>query len=152
VRSLEREISKICRKVVKALVLRKRSTKIVVNAKNLDKYLGVRKFSFGMAEKQNQIGQVTGLAWTEVGGELLTIEAVVLPGKGKVVTTGKLGEVMQESIQAALSVVRKRARSLGIRRTSTRRATSTSTCRKAPRPRTVPSAGIGDHDGDWSRC
>jgi ATP-dependent Lon protease len=114
VRSLEREISKICRKVVKALVLRKRSTKIVVNAKNLDKYLGVRKFSFGMAEKQNQIGQVTGLAWTEVGGELLTIEAVVLPGKGKVVTTGKLGEVMQESIQAALSVVRKRARSLGI--------------------------------------
>ena len=114
VRSLEREISKICRKVVKALVLRKRSTKIVVNAKNLDKYLGVRKFSFGMAEKQNQIGQVTGLAWTEVGGELLTIESVVLPGKGKVVTTGKLGEVMQESIQAALSVVRKRARSLGI--------------------------------------
>lgn len=114
VRSLEREISKICRKVVKALVLRKRSTKIVVNAKNLDKYLGVRKFSFGMAEKQNQIGQVTGLAWTEVGGELLTVEAVVLPGKGKVVTTGKLGEVMQESIQAALSVVRKRARSLGI--------------------------------------
>ncbi len=114
VRSLEREISKICRKVVKSLVLRARSSKIVVNAKNLDKYLGVRKYSFGMAEKENQIGQVTGLAWTEVGGELLTVEAVVLPGKGKVMTTGKLGEVMQESIQAALSVVRKRARSLGI--------------------------------------
>jgi ATP-dependent Lon protease len=114
VRSMEREISKICRKVVKALVLRARSSKIVVNAKNLDKYLGVRKYSFGIAEKQNQVGQVTGLAWTEVGGELLTVEAVVLPGKGKVMTTGKLGEVMQESIQAALSVVRKRARSLGI--------------------------------------
>jgi ATP-dependent Lon protease len=114
VRSLEREISKICRKVVKSLVLRARASKVVVNAKNLDKYLGVRKYSFGMAEKENQIGQVTGLAWTEVGGELLTVEAVVLPGKGKVMTTGKLGEVMQESIQAALSVVRKRARSLGI--------------------------------------
>lgn len=114
VRSLERDISKICRKVVKALVLDKNAAQIVVNADNLDKYLGVRKYSFGMAEKENQIGQVTGLAWTEVGGELLTIEAVVLPGKGKVVTTGKLGEVMQESIQAALSVVRKRARSLGI--------------------------------------
>ncbi len=114
VRGMEREISKICRKVVKALVLRKRSSKIIVNAKNLDKYLGVRKYSFGIAEKQNQIGQVTGLAWTEVGGELLTVESAVLPGKGKVMTTGKLGEVMQESIQAALSVVRKRASALGI--------------------------------------
>ncbi len=114
VRSLEREISKICRKVVKSLVLRKRASKIIVNARNLDKYLGVRRYSFGMAEKENQVGQVTGLAWTEVGGELLTVEAVVLPGKGKVMTTGKLGEVMQESIQAALSVVRKRARSLGV--------------------------------------
>ncbi|MCK9987353.1 MAG: ATP-dependent Lon protease [Azoarcus sp.] len=114
VRSMEREISKICRKVVKSLVLKKRTSKVIVNAKNLDKYLGVRKYSFGMAEKENQIGQVTGLAWTEVGGELLTVEAVALPGKGKVMTTGKLGEVMQESIQAALSVVRKRSRSLGI--------------------------------------
>ncbi|MDI3515770.1 MAG: ATP-dependent Lon protease [Rhodocyclaceae bacterium] len=114
VRSLEREISKVCRKVVKQLVLKSRSSKIVVNAKNLDKFLGVRKYSFGMAEKENQIGQVTGLAWTEVGGELLTVEAVQLPGKGKVMTTGKLGEVMQESIQAALSVVRRRARSLGV--------------------------------------
>jgi ATP-dependent Lon protease len=114
VRGLEREVSKICRKVVKSIVLKPRASKLVVNGKNLDKYLGVRRFNFGMAEKQNQIGQVTGLAWTEVGGELLTIEAVVLPGKGKVMTTGKLGEVMQESIQAALSVVRRRAHSLGI--------------------------------------
>ena len=74
----------------------------------------MRRYSYGVAERENQIGQVTGLAWTEVGGELLTIESVVLPGKGKTITTGKLGEVMQESVQAALSVVRKRARSLGI--------------------------------------
>jgi ATP-dependent Lon protease len=114
VRGLEREISKTCRKVVKSIVLKPRASKVVVNGKNLDKYLGVRRFSFGMAEKQNQVGQVTGLAWTEVGGELLTVEAVALAGKGKVMTTGKLGEVMQESIQAALSVVRRRAHSLGI--------------------------------------
>jgi ATP-dependent Lon protease len=99
--ALEREISKICRKVVKSLVKKARKNKIVVNAKNLDKFLGVRRYSFGMAEKENQVGQVTGLAWTEVGGELLTIEAV-MPGKGKTMTTGKLGDVMQESIQAAL--------------------------------------------------
>ena len=114
VRALEREISKICRKVVKSLVMKARKNRIVVNANNLDKFLGVRRYSFGMAEKDNQIGQVTGLAWTEVGGELLTIETVALPGKGKTMTTGKLGEVMQESIQAALSVVRKRSKSLGI--------------------------------------
>jgi ATP-dependent Lon protease len=114
VRALEREISKICRKVVKALVLKKRSTKLVVNDKNLNKFLGVRRYSFGMAEKANQIGQVTGLAWTEVGGELLTIESVAVPGKGKTMTTGKLGEVMQESIQAALTVVRRRSKQLGI--------------------------------------
>jgi len=114
VRSLEREIAKICRKVVKALLLRKSKGKISVTARNLDKYLGVRRYSYGMAEKNNQVGQVTGLAWTEVGGELLTIEAVALPGKGKMITTGKLGEVMQESIQAALSVVRSRSRRLGI--------------------------------------
>jgi ATP-dependent Lon protease len=114
VRSLEREVAKICRKVVKALLLRKGKGKIAVTARNLDKYLGVRRYSYGMAEQNNQVGQVTGLAWTEVGGELLTIEAVALPGKGKMITTGKLGEVMQESIQAALSVVRSRARVLGI--------------------------------------
>ncbi len=114
VRALEREISKICRKVVKSLVMRQRKNKIIVNARNIDKYLGVRRYTFGMAEKDNQIGQVTGLAWTEVGGELLTVEAVAVPGKGKTVTTGKLGEVMQESIQAALTVVRRRAKQLGI--------------------------------------
>jgi ATP-dependent Lon protease len=114
VRSLEREIAKICRKVVKALLVEKKERKITVTSRNLDRYLGVRRFSYGMAEKTNQVGQVTGLAWTEVGGELLTIEAVRLPGKGKTITTGKLGEVMQESIQAALSVVRSRASRLGI--------------------------------------
>jgi ATP-dependent Lon protease len=87
---------------------------VTVSHRNVDKYLGVRRYTFGMAEKNNQVGQVTGLAWTEVGGELLTIEAVKLPGKGKMTTTGTLGEVMQESIQAALSVVRSRARKLGI--------------------------------------
>ena len=143
VRSLEREISKICRKVVKTLVLKKRSTKIVVNAKNLDKYLGVRKYSFGIAEKENQVGQVTGLAWTEVGGELLTIESVVLPGKGKVVTTGKLGEVMQESIQAALSVVRKRARSLGIAEDFYQKSDIHIHLPEGAIPKDGPSAGVG---------
>jgi ATP-dependent Lon protease len=114
VRGLDREISKICRKVVKSQAIKGRTTKVMINSRNLDKYLGVRRHSYGMAEKVNQVGQVTGLAWTEVGGELLTIEAAVLTGKGKITTTGKLGEVMQESIQAALSVVRSRARSLGI--------------------------------------
>jgi len=114
VRSLERELNKICRKVVKTLLLKKHEGKMQVNSRNLDKYLGVRRFNFGMAEKQNQVGQVVGLAWTEVGGDLLTIEAAVMPGKGKTTTTGSLGDVMQESIKAAMSVVRKRARRLGI--------------------------------------
>jgi ATP-dependent Lon protease len=114
VRSLERELSKICRKVVKTMVTKPRDKRIVVAPKNLDKFLGVRKYSFGMAEKKNQVGQVTGLAWTEVGGELLTVEAAVMPGKGKVQSTGKLGDVMKESIQAALTVVRSRSARLGI--------------------------------------
>tara|TARA_B110000483_G_scaffold226855_1_gene288031 strand:- start:1110 stop:3527 length:2418 start_codon:yes stop_codon:yes gene_type:complete len=114
VRSLEREISKICRKVVTAISVNKLSKKVSVTAKNLDKYLGVRKFSFGLAEKKNQIGQVTGLAWTEVGGELLTIESVILPGKGNIQRTGSLGDVMKESVEAARSVVRSRAHVLGI--------------------------------------
>jgi ATP-dependent Lon protease len=96
------------------LLLKSHKGKLSVTSRNLDKYLGVRRFSYGIAEKHNQVGQVTGLAWTEVGGELLTIEAVKLPGKGKMTTTGKLGEVMQESIQAAMSVVRARATQLGI--------------------------------------
>ncbi len=114
VRALEREISKICRKVVKTLLLKKQEKKILVAAKNLDKFLGVRRFTFGVAEKENQVGQVTGLAWTEVGGELLTIEAVSVPGKGKTTFTGKLGDVMQESIKAAMTVVRRRAARLGV--------------------------------------
>lgn len=114
VRNLDREIAKICRKVVKTLLTAKKKSRITVSSRNLEHYLGVRRFTYGMAEKTNQVGQVTGLAWTEVGGELLTIEAVRLPGKGKTITTGKLGEVMQESIQAALSVVRSRAAALGI--------------------------------------
>ncbi len=114
VRSMEREISKICRKVVKALALKDSGKKVLITARNLDKYLGVRRYTYGVAEKTNQVGQVTGLAWTEVGGELLTIETAVLPGKGKTTTTGKLGDVMLESIQAALSVVRSRAVRLGI--------------------------------------
>jgi len=114
VRSLERELSKICRKVVKTLLLKASDRKVLVTPKNLDKYLGVRRFNFGIAEKANQVGQVTGLAWTEVGGELLTIEAVAVPGKGKTTFTGKLGDVMQESIKAAITVVRRRAERLGI--------------------------------------
>jgi ATP-dependent Lon protease len=114
VRNLEREISKICRKVAKDLLLGKAEQRVNVTPRNLDKYLGVRRYRYGLAEEANQIGQVTGLAWTEVGGELLTIEAVIVPGKGKLTITGKLGDVMQESIQAAMSVVRARAAKLGI--------------------------------------
>lgn len=130
VRRLEQEIAKICRKVVKELLLSKTraknkkvtddgaaikpAKKISVTTKNLEKYLGVYRYDYGIAAKENQIGQVTGLAWTSVGGELLTVEAVNLPGKGKTTTTGKLGDVMQESVQAALSVVRSRATALGI--------------------------------------
>jgi len=115
VRSLEREISKICRKVVKQLLLKKQERKVLVAAKNLDKFLGVRRYTFGVAEKDNQVGQVTGLAWTEVGGDLLTIEVATMPGKGNVQRTGSLGDVMKESVEAARSVVRARARRLGIR-------------------------------------
>ncbi len=116
VRNLEREIAKICRKVTKELLLNttKSEKTISVTPKSLEKYLGVRRYRYGTAEQTNQVGQVTGLAWTEVGGELLTIEAVIVPGKGKLTITGKLGDVMQESIQAAMSVVRARAAKLGI--------------------------------------
>ncbi|MEE4295849.1 MAG: endopeptidase La [Wenzhouxiangella sp.] len=114
VRSLEREIAKICRKVVKELSIDEKLKSRQVTVRNLDKYLGVRRFRYGRAEEENEIGQVTGLAWTEVGGELLTIEAAAVPGKGKLTHTGQLGSVMQESVQAGLSVVRSRAQSLGI--------------------------------------
>ena len=115
VRSLEREISKICRKVVKGHQLKKYDGRVVVTEENLNDFLGVRKFDFGRAEKKNQVGQVVGLAWTEVGGDLLTIEAAVMPGKGNTIRTGSLGDVMKESVEAARTVVRSRAQRLGIR-------------------------------------
>jgi ATP-dependent Lon protease len=114
VRKLEQHLSKIARKTVKQLLLKPADQKVRVSEKNLDKFLGVPQYRFGRAEEKNQVGQVTGLAWTEVGGELLTIEAALTPGKGKLTQTGSLGNVMQESIQAALTVVRSRARALGI--------------------------------------
>jgi len=148
VRALERELSKICRKAVKQLLTEKqagdeKAHRITVSPKNLDKFLGVRKFSFGMAEKQNQVGQVTGLAWTEVGGELLTIEAVTMPGKGKTITTGKLGEVMQESIHAALSVVRARSRKLGVKEDFYQKNDIHIHLPEGATPKDGPSAGIG---------
>jgi ATP-dependent Lon protease len=143
VRSLERELSKVCRKVVKQLLLNKKTEAVTVSARNLDKYLGVRRYTFGIAEKTNQVGQVNGLAWTEVGGELLTIETVVLPGKGKTITTGKLGEVMTESIQAALSVVRNRARKLGIVEDFYQKNDIHVHLPEGATPKDGPSAGIG---------
>ena len=142
VRSLERDISKLCRKAVKLLLLKKQKGKLTITARNLEKFLGVRRFSFGIAEKHNQVGQVTGLAWTEVGGELLTIEAVSLPGRGKMTTTGKLGEVMQESIQAALSVVRSRARKLGIKEDFYQKRDIHVHLPEGATPKDGPSAGI----------
>ncbi len=114
VRSLNRTISTICRKVVKDVVLKKRKSRAIINSKSLEKYLGVKKYRFGLAEQHNQVGEVTGLAWTSVGGDLLTIEATAYKGKGKLNYTGQLGDVMQESIQAAMSVTRTRAKDLGI--------------------------------------
>ena len=110
---MEREISKLCRKVVKAIILKKLKKRYVLPA-NIEKYLGVKSYRYGLAEEHNQVGQVTGLAWTEVGGELLTIEAQVVPGKGKSLQTGRLGDVMQESIQAAMTVVRSRSDKFGV--------------------------------------
>src|SRR5467141_1747219 len=148
VRALEREVSKICRKAVKQLLTEKQAGdskphRITVTPKNLDKFLGVRRYTFGMAEKQNQVGQVTGLAWTEVGGELLTIEAVTMPGKGKTITTGKLGEVMQESIQAALSVVRNRSSKLGVAEDFYQKNDIHVHLPEGATPKDGPSAGIG---------
>jgi ATP-dependent Lon protease len=114
VRSLEREMSKICRKVVKALLLKQMTPQVKVTADNLPDFLGVRKYTYGRAEADNQVGQVVGLAWTEVGGDLLTIEAAIMIGKGTITRTGSLGDVMKESVEAARTVVRSRARRLGI--------------------------------------
>lgn len=115
VRSLEREISKICRKVVKGLLLKKYAPKVLVSGENLSEFLGVRKYTYGRAEQQNQVGQVVGLAWTEVGGDLLTIETALMPGKGVITRTGSLGDVMKESVEAARTVIRSRARAWGIK-------------------------------------
>jgi ATP-dependent Lon protease len=115
VRSLEREISKVCRKVVKGVQLKTHEGKAVITEENLNDFLGVRKYDFGRAEKKNQVGQVVGLAWTEVGGDLLTIESAVMPGKGNIIRTGSLGDVMKESVEAARTVIRSRAARLGIK-------------------------------------
>ncbi|MGR8932803.1 MAG: endopeptidase La [Gammaproteobacteria bacterium] len=143
VRNLEREISKICRKVVKDLLLKPKNKKALITTKNLDSYLGVRRFTFGVAEEKDQIGQVTGLAWTEVGGELLTIETAVIPGKGKQLSTGKLGEVMKESIEAAVTVVRSRADRLGIDKEFYQNCDIHIHVPEGATPKDGPSAGIG---------
>jgi len=142
VRGLERDISKICRKVVKTLLLKKSQKRIAVTSRNLDKFLGVRRYNFGVAERENQIGQVTGLAWTEVGGELLTIESVALPGKGKTITTGSLGDVMKESVEAARSVVRARAQRLGIADDTFEKRDIHIHVPEGATPKDGPSAGI----------
>lgn len=142
VRSLEREVSKICRKVVKLLLLKKQEKKVTVTSRNLDKFLGVRRFDFGIAEKENQIGQVVGLAWTEVGGDLLTIEAVNMPGKGQIIRTGTLGDVMKESIEAARTVVRSRARKLGIKNEVFEKSDIHIHVPEGATPKDGPSAGI----------
>jgi ATP-dependent Lon protease len=143
VRRLEQEIAKICRKVVKAIATMKNPTKFIVSNKNIADYLGVKVYDIGLAAKKNQVGQVTGLAWTQVGGELLTIEAVELPGKGKTILTGKLGDVMQESIHAALSVVRNRAKRLGIDELFHEKKDIHIHFPEGATPKDGPSAGIG---------
>jgi ATP-dependent Lon protease len=143
VRNLERELSKICRKAVKELLLERDRKQVAVTPKNVAKYLGVKRFRYGRAEESDQVGQVTGLAWTEVGGELLTIEAAVMPGKGKLSHTGQLGEVMQESIQAAMTVVRSRAAVLGLEPEFYQRADVHIHVPEGATPKDGPSAGIG---------
>jgi len=143
VRNLEREISKICRKVVKELITEPHDKQLEISAELLEKYLGVKRFRYGEADESNQVGQVTGLAWTEVGGELLHIESVVLPGKGKFVNTGQLGDVMQESIQAAMTVVRARAESLGINDDFYQEHDVHIHVPEGATPKDGPSAGVG---------
>ncbi len=142
VRSLEREISKICRKVIREHLLGKK-TKTAVSGRNISKYLGVQKYDYGRADKENQVGQVTGLAWTSVGGELLTIESVVVSGNGQVKSTGSLGKVMQESIQAAETVVKSRARSLGISQKFLKKKSVHIHVPEGATPKDGPSAGVG---------
>jgi len=142
VRALEREISKICRKVVKLLLLKKEAAPVKVDSSNLDKFLSVRRYDFGLAAKQNQVGQVTGLAWTEVGGDLLTIEAAVMPGKGNTIRTGSLGDVMKESVEAARSVVRSRGLKLGIAEDAFEKKDIHIHFPEGATPKDGPSAGI----------
>ncbi|MEC7804489.1 MAG: endopeptidase La, partial [Pseudomonadota bacterium] len=143
VRNLERELAKICRKVVKNLFLRPKNRQTHIVPKSLQKYLGVRRHRYGLAEENDQVGQVTGLAWTEAGGELLTIEAMIVPGKGKLMHTGQLGEVMQESIQAATTVVRSRAGILGIDEDFHRKLDIHVHVPEGATPKDGPSAGVG---------
>jgi len=143
VRNLEREISKICRKVVKELLLKPRDATVTVTPKTVDKYLGVRRYRYGQADEKDQVGQVTGLAWTEVGGELLTIEAAVVPGKGKLTHTGQLGEVMTESIQAAMTVVRSRSKILGVDADFHQKLDVHIHVPEGATPKDGPSAGVG---------
>jgi ATP-dependent Lon protease len=143
VRNLEREISKICRKVVKELVLKEKSRKVSITPRNIEKYLGVKRFRYGRAEEYDQVGQVTGLAWTEVGGELLTIEATVVSGKGKMIHTGQLGDVMQESIHAATTVVRSRSAMLGIDPDFYQKYDMHIHVPEGATPKDGPSAGVG---------
>ncbi len=142
VRNLEREIAKICRKVATAHQLRNARGKVRVSPKNLDKFLGVRRYTYGLAEKTNQIGQVAGLAWTEVGGELLTVEAAIMPGKGNIIRTGQLGEVMKESIEAARTVVRSRSNALGINTDKFEKYDLHIHLPEGATPKDGPSAGI----------
>tara|TARA_B110001469_G_scaffold10015_1_gene9886 strand:+ start:7953 stop:10367 length:2415 start_codon:yes stop_codon:yes gene_type:complete len=143
VRGLERDIAKICRKTVTNHVRSKKSSEDVIGVAELEGVLGVRRFDYGRAEAENQIGQVTGLAWTQVGGELLTIEAAAIPGKGRVIKTGSLGDVMQESIQAALTVVRSRAKGLGIRKDFHQENDLHIHVPEGATPKDGPSAGVG---------
>lgn len=143
VRNLERDIASICRKVVKEILTGKRVKKVAVSRTNIEKYLGVKKFRYGLAEEFDQVGQVTGLAWTSVGGELLTIEASMMPGKGKTTHTGQLGEVMQESIQAAMTVVRSRAKSFGLTDDFYDKNDFHVHVPEGATPKDGPSAGIG---------
>jgi ATP-dependent Lon protease len=143
VRSLERELARICRKVVKEMVLDKDQKKVTVKPANLEKYLGVRRHRYGRAEETDRVGLATGLAWTEVGGELLTIEAATLPGKGKLIHTGTLGDVMKESIQAAMTVVRSRSRVLGIDPEFYAKHDVHIHVPEGATPKDGPSAGIG---------
>jgi ATP-dependent Lon protease len=141
VRSLEREIANVARKAVKEIVTKK-TKKVVITAKNLDKYAGVRRFRYGETEAEDMVGVVTGLAWTEVGGEILTIESVLLPGKGNVKHTGKLGDVMQESVSAAISYVRSRSQSFGIKPTIFEKRDIHVHVPEGATPKDGPSAGI----------